>query len=141
MQLDMPIPLLGLGEMAHGVTPRLVRRISGQILVNDNLHGQDFLPREFSDPWLLIDIATVNDRAQRSFLVYPDGVGGYETQPLEMVHYYEGSTGPVVVRYDAHAETRRGDEGFALLGTLPAGVPLQDVLLVMGNTGPAWRLE
>lgn len=141
LQLDMPIPLLALGESGHGVTPRQVRRILGEILVNDNLHGQDFLPRAESDPWLLIDIATVNDRAQRSFLLYPDGTGGYETEPLEMVHYYEGSSGPLVVRYDAHAETRRGEEGFALLGTLPAGVPLEDVFLVMGNTGPSWGLE
>jgi hypothetical protein len=141
LQLEMPIPLLTMRESGHGVTPRLVRRILREILVNDNLHGQDFLPREQSDPWLLIDIATVNDRAQRSFLVYPDGAGGYETEPLEMVHYYEESSGPLVVRYDAHAETRRGDEGFALLGTLPADVPLDEAFLVMANTGPAWRLK
>jgi hypothetical protein len=141
LRLDMPVPLLALGESGHGVTPRSVRLISGEILVNDNLHGQDFIPRELSDPWLLMDIATVNDRAQRSFLVYPDGAGGYEIEPLEMVHYYEGDSGPLVVRYDAHAETRRGDEGLALLGTLPAGVSLDTVFLVMANTGPAWRLE
>jgi hypothetical protein len=133
--------LLALGESGHGVTPRSVRRISGEILVNDNLHGQDFIPRELSDPWVLIEIATVNDRAQRSFLVYPDGAGGYEIGPLEMVHYYEGDSGPLVVRYDAHAETRRGSEGLALIGTLPTGVALDEAFLVMANTGPAWRLE
>jgi hypothetical protein len=141
LHLEMPVPLLALGESGHGVEPRSVRKIAGEILVNDNLHGQDFLPRRMSDPWVLIDVATANDRVQNSFLLYPDSSGGFAVGPLEMVTYYEGATGPLVVRYDAHAETRRGDEGYALLGALPAGVPLGEVFLVMGNTGPAWRLK
>ncbi|MGB6896178.1 MAG: hypothetical protein WBF37_09595, partial [Dehalococcoidia bacterium] len=115
--------------------------ISQTVLVNDNLHGQDFLPRQRTDPWLFVEIATVTDRARDMYILYPDGSGSFKLESLEMVALYTNNAGDLAVRYAVHAEVRTADEGFALMGTLPRGVSLADVILVMGNTGPTWRLQ
>jgi len=73
--------------------------------------------------------------------MYPTSDGSYAVEPTELVALYQGGGGEVAVRYGVHAEVRGAEEGFALLATLPRGVPLGKVYLVLGNTGPAWRLR
>jgi len=140
LRLKMPVPVMEPGEAAHGITIRNAWTTDQTILVNDNLHGQDFLPQRRSDPWLIVEISTVTDRAGDLYLVYPAGDGSYAVQPTELVALYQGG-GEIATRYGVHAEVRGAEEGFALLGTLPSGVRLEDVYLVLGNTGPAWRLR
>jgi hypothetical protein len=141
LRLKMPIPLLDLGEYGYGITVRRTWTTNQTVLVNDNLHGQDFLPLQRTDPWLFVEIATVTDRAGDMYILYPDGSGSFTLEPLEMVALYTNHTGNLAVRYAVHAEVRTADEGFALMGTLPRDVSLADVILVMVNTGPAWRLQ
>ena len=139
--MQMPVPVLGIGDYAHGVTVMSAWTTSQVVLVNDNTQGQDFFPVQRSDPWLFVDIATVTDRADDIYLLYPDGSGTYVLQPLEMVALYTNDSGDIAVRFAVHAAVRSAQEGIALMGNLPRGVSLEDVLLVMGNTGPAWRLR
>jgi hypothetical protein len=141
LRLKMPVPILGLGEFGHGITVRRAWTTNQTVLVNDNLHGQDFLPQKRTDPWLFVEIATVTDRAGDMYILYPDGFGSFTLEPLEMVALYKNDTDDLTVRYGVHAEVRTADEGFALMGVLPRDISLADVLLVMGNTGPAWRLQ
>jgi len=141
LRLKMPIPVMDLGENANGISVRKVWTTDQTILVNDNLHGQDFLPQQRSEPWLFIEIATVTDRAGDLYLLYPASDGTYTVEPTELVALYQGSGGEIAVRYGVHVEVRGAEEGFALLGTLPRGVSLSDVFLVLSNTGPTWRLR
>ena len=141
LRLKMPVPILDFGEEAHGISVRDAWTTTQTILVNDNLHGQDFLPQSRSDPWLIVEISTVTDRAGDIYLLYPQADGTFDVSPMEFVALYQGSGGEIAVRYGAHAEVRGADHGFALLGTLPRGVSLSDVYVVLGNTGPAWRLQ
>jgi hypothetical protein len=141
LRLKMPIPIMDLGAAAHGITVRDAWTTDQTILVNDNLHGQDFLPQKRSKPWLFIEIATETDRAGDFYLLYPTVDGTYTVEPTELVALYQGSGGEIAVRYGVHAEVRGTEEGFTLLGTLPSGVSLNDVYLVLRNSGPAWRLR
>jgi len=141
LRLKMPIPILDFGDEAHGISVRDAWTTAQTILVNDNLHGQDFIPQSRTDPWLIVEISTVTDRAGDIFLLYPQADGTYEAAPMEFVALYQGSGGEIAVRYGVHAEVRGADHGFALLGTLPRGVSLSDVYMVLGNSGPAWRLQ
>jgi len=141
LRLKMPVPILDFGEEAHGISVRDAWTSTQTILVNDNLHGQDFLSQIRNDPWLIVEISTVTDRAGDIYLLYPQADGTFDVSPMEFVALYQGSGGEIAVRYGAHAEVRGADRGFALLGTLPGGVSLSDVYMVLGNTGPAWRLQ
>jgi hypothetical protein len=141
LRLKMPVPILDFGEEAHGIAVRDAWTTTRTILVNDNLHGQDFLPQGRNDPWLIVEISTVTDRAGDIYLLYPRADGTFVVAPMEFVALYQGSGGEIAVRYGVHAEVRGAEQGFALLGTLPRGVSLSDILLVLANTGPAWRLQ
>lgn len=141
LRLKMAVPILDLGEEGHGITIHEASTVDRTILVNDNLHGQDFLPQKRGDPWLIVEISTVTDRAGDIYLLYPSSDGIYRTEPLELVALYEGSGGEIAVRYGVHAEVRGAEQGFALLGSIPRGVSLGEAYLVLSNAGPAWRLR
>jgi hypothetical protein len=141
LRLKMPVPILDFGEEAHGISVRDAWTTNQTIFVNDNLHGQDFLPQSRNDTWLIFEISTVTDRAGDIYLLYPQADGTFDVSPMEFVALYQGSGGEIAVRYGVHAEVRGADHGFALLGTLPRGVSFSDVYIVLGNTGPAWRLQ
>ena len=54
---------------------------------------------------------------------------------------YRGDGGEIAVRYGVQADVRSAAQGLGLLSTLPQGVPLERVRLVLGGSGPAWRLR
>ncbi len=139
--LEGPMPVLGPGEAAHGIAILDVWTMEGAILVNDNLHGQDFLPQRRSDPWLMIEIAAATQRLEDLYLLYPAADGTYALLPTDPVALYRGDGGEIAVRYGVQADVRSATQGLGLLSALPRGVPLERVRLVLGGSGPAWRLR
>jgi len=115
--------------------------MEGAILVNDNLHGQDFLPQRRSDPWLMIEIAAATQRLEDLYLLYPTTDGTYAFLPTDPVALYRGDGGEIAVRYGVQADVRSATQGLGLLSALPRGVSLERVWLVLGGSGPAWRLR
>ncbi len=140
LAIDGLVPLLPMNQAASGIQIRDIWAARGEIPLNDNLHGQDFIPTKRRDPWLLIEIAAITERAGELQLLYPRGDGIFALEPLDLIALYRGDSGQIAARHGVHVASRVASEGIALMGTLPIDVSLDDAVLILPRTGPAWQL-